>query len=256
MDWESWYISWNKTQDMFQHKEASCTNKLSKNLFYIVSCGCRSLWGGPRAAASNSSTPVRQAGAEALQRGMGQAHPHGFMPLDGWLAAACSALRHQLCPNLPSHLLYRHPNVSKWVLMVKVIEGGWGTTGCWTEVLVQKRETEKVMVTLSVTYSLHHFSNSTWGLRGKFPLEINATISYLLHHIQWCSGFQTVGKSTCTCSFWAFFTWKMSVWWHFFAAFPLALLVHSPLMLSSWTLLFELLEASSTFITIQAINKY
>lgn len=158
---------------MFQHKETSCTKKLSKYLFYVksMSCGGRSLWGGPRAAASNSNTLERQAGAEVLNRGVGRAHPHGFMPLDGWLAAACSAVRHQLCQNLPSHLLSRHPKVSRWALIIKVIEGGWGIMACWTEVLVQKRETEKVTATPSVTYSPYHFSNSTGRIKRQTSLS-------------------------------------------------------------------------------------
>lgn len=97
--------------------------------FMSMSCGCRSLWGGPKVAASNSNTPVRQAGVEALHRGVGQTHPHGFMPLDGWLAAACSAVRYQLCQNLPSCLLSGHPKVSRWAFMVKAIEEGCGSMG-------------------------------------------------------------------------------------------------------------------------------
>lgn len=152
--------------------ETSCTKKLPKNLFYIIPmpCGC-SQWGGPRAAASNSNTPVRQAGVEAPHGGMDQTNPHGFLPLDGWLAASCSVLRHQLCQNLHSYLLTRHPKVSRWALMAKAIEGDWGSTGCWTEILVQKRETERVMATLSVTDSPFNFSKSTMSIKGQISLS-------------------------------------------------------------------------------------
>lgn len=133
-----------------------------------------------------------------------------------WLIGSCLLCfaEHQLCQNLPSHLLSGHPKISRWALIVKAIEEGWGSTGCWTEVLVQKRE-NKVMATLSVTYSPYHFSNSTLRTKGQIKRQISLinkhckfpTMQFLTYFTiySWCLGLQIVSKTTCSCSFCFFF---------------------------------------------------
>lgn len=99
----------------------------------------------PGATALNINTTAGQAGTESLFSCMDWAHPQGLVPLASLLVATCSAARHWLCRDLPSHLLSRHSKESRWALTAKGIGRVWGTMGCWTEVLGQKKESKMIM---------------------------------------------------------------------------------------------------------------